>query len=192
LSSRRPWLAAIAALPLAAGLPCLPAKSAEPTLVEDRALLTATVETVDLAARAVLLRSPTGAVATVLAGPEVRNLAQLRPGDRVIVEYYRAVAVQLGAPGAAPEPVQDSAAYRAALGQRPGFVGHDALRMRVTVVAVEGAGSSVTFLDPAQTPHTVAVQAEAMRDFVKALKPGDQVDVAYVEALAVSIAPAER
>jgi hypothetical protein len=41
----------------------------------------------DMSSRQVFLRTPEGTRATVVAGPEVRNLPQLRAGDRVTVAY---------------------------------------------------------------------------------------------------------
>jgi hypothetical protein len=56
------------------------------------------VESVDTSTRQVLLRTPDGARTTVVAGPEVRNLPQLKPGDRVTITYQEAIAVQMAQP----------------------------------------------------------------------------------------------
>ncbi|UFN48446.1 hypothetical protein LPC08_20895 [Roseomonas sp. OT10] len=195
MTSRRLLLATCAALALGTGFGSLArsvAQAAEPAVVEDRVTLLATVETIDMATRTVLLRSLTGGLLTVKAGPEVRNLAQVRPGDRVTVDYYQAVAVQMGAPGSAPPPTVDSGEYRAALGERPAAGAYEATSVRVTVVSIDRATYRVSFLDPGNNLHTVAVRAEPMRNFVRALRPGDQVDIHYVEELAVSIEPAAR
>jgi hypothetical protein len=61
--------------------------------------LTATVETTDMTTREVLLRGEGGRLATVVAGPEVRNLGQVRPGDRVVMEYQEAIAAEIVRPG---------------------------------------------------------------------------------------------
>lgn len=196
MSARRFWLSAVTTLAFGGGLVGSLsndiARAATPAVVEDQVSLFATVESVDLATRAVLLRSPGGVLVTVKAAPAVRNLAQVRAGDQVAVDYYQAVAVQLAAPGAAPPPSRESEAYRAALGERPAAGAYEAIRLRVTILRIDRATSSVTFLDPGNRQHTVTVHAEPMRNFVRALKPGDQVDVDYVEELAVSIEPAGR
>ncbi|MCK8787406.1 hypothetical protein M0638_23840 [Roseomonas sp. NAR14] len=195
MTSRRLLLAACAALALGTGFGGLASsvvQAAGPAMVEDRVTLLATVETIDMATRTVLLRSSSGNLFTVKAGPEVRNLAQVRPGDRVTVDYYQAVAVQMGAPGSAPPPTADSAEYRAALGERPAAGAYEAMSVRVTVVSIDRATYRVSFLDPGNSLHTVVVRAEPMRNFVRTLRPGDQVDIHYVEELAVSIEPAAR
>jgi len=59
----------------------------EPAAVGAAETHTAIVETVDQTARQVLLRGDEGSLHTVPLGPEVRNLAQLRSGDTVTVEF---------------------------------------------------------------------------------------------------------
>ena len=73
-----------------------------PTSVAHTMQLVATVESVDMSTRQVLLQTPDGARATVVAGPEVRNLPQVRAGDSVTVTYQEAIAVQMAQPGTAP------------------------------------------------------------------------------------------
>ncbi len=61
----------------------------------------ATVESVDQQTREVLLRAPDGRTLAVMAGPEVRNLPELKAGDTVRVTYYESVAARLDDPRAA-------------------------------------------------------------------------------------------
>jgi len=61
----------------------------------------ATVESVDQQTREIRLRAPDGRVLAVVAGPEVRNLPELKAGDRVRVTYYESVAARLDDPRAA-------------------------------------------------------------------------------------------
>ncbi len=56
---------------------------------------TAVVQTIDMETRQVLLRTENGRMLTIIAGPEVRNLDQVEPGDRVKATYYESVAVQM-------------------------------------------------------------------------------------------------
>ena len=73
-----------------------------PTAVAHSKQIVATVESVDMDTRQVLLRTPSGVRTTVVAGPEVRNLAQLTSGDRVTITYQEAIAVQMAPPGTLP------------------------------------------------------------------------------------------
>jgi hypothetical protein len=155
--------------------------------------LTATVETVDMTAREVLLRGEGGRLVTVVAGPEVRNLAQVRPGDRVTMDYREAIAVEIVRPGDTRPPVGGAAAaVRAKPGQRPAGMAGEAVRVRVRIDAVDPGAGVVTFTGPRGATRRVAVREPEMRDFVRGLRPGEEVDIVYAEALAVRVEPAAR
>src|SRR5690349_11033863 len=55
----------------------------------------ATVEAVDVATRTVKLKNARGDERTITAGPEVRNLDQIKVGDTVTIEYVEALAIEL-------------------------------------------------------------------------------------------------
>ena len=160
-----------------------------PTSVAHTMQLVATVESVDMSTRQVLLRTPDGARATVVAGPEVRNLPQLRAGDRVTITYQEAIAVEMAQPGSPPPDAAALVAERAALGQLPGGAVRGVVTARVTVVSAAPDGTSVTFIGPSGVRHTADVRDPKMQSFVQHLKPGDQVDVGYAEELAVRVEP---
>jgi hypothetical protein len=188
--------ASLALALLATAAPTAMAQTATPppgAAVSRLTTLTATVETVDMTAREVLLRGEGGRLVTVVAGPEVRNLAQVRPGDRVVMDYQEAIAVEIVRPGDARPPVGGVAgAGRAEPGQRPAGVVGEAVRVRVRIDAVDADAGVVTFTGPRGAARTVAVREPAMRDFVRGLRPGEEVDIAYAEALAVRVEPAAR
>jgi hypothetical protein len=164
----------------------------QPTAVGQTTTVTATVESVDRTTREVLLSTP-NALLTVKAGPEVRNLDQLKSGDRVVVEYAEAVAVALSQPGDPRAPAAAMvAARRAPPGARPGAGVAEAVRVRVAIQSVNAAGTQVTFVGPSGTPRTVTVRDPAMQDFARRLRPGDQVEVAFVEAVVVRVEPMAR
>ena len=56
--------------------------------------VTATVEAIDQKTREVTLKGPKG-TRTFVAGPEVKNLAQVNKGDEVVIEYAQALAMEL-------------------------------------------------------------------------------------------------
>jgi hypothetical protein len=180
--------AALGALLLAALGACQSPPPA-PTQVAHTKQVTATVESVDMSTRQVLLRTPDGARATVVAGPEVRNLEQLRAGDRVNVTYRVAIAVQMAQPGTAPLNAAALVAQRSAPGQLPGGAVGGVITARVTVVSVAPDGTSVTFTGPSGVSHIADVSDPQMQSFVQRLRPGDQVDVGYVNEVAVSVEP---
>ena len=160
-----------------------------PTNVAHTKQLVATVESVDMSTRQVLLRTPDGAHVTVVAGPEVRNLPQLRAGDRVTITYQEAIAVQMAQPGSAPPDAAAVVAQRAPLGQVPGGAVAGIVAARVTVVSVAPDGTSVASIGPRRVLHTADVRDPKIQSFVQRLRPGDQVDVDYANELAVRVEP---
>jgi hypothetical protein len=183
--------AAVGALLLSA-LGACQSPAPPPTSVAHTKQLVATVESVDMSTRQVLLRTPDGARATVVAGPEVRNLPQLRAGDRVTISYQEAIAVQMAQPGSAPPDAAALVAQRAVPGQLPGGAVRGVVAARVTVVSVAPDGTSVTFIGPRRVLHTADVRDPRMQSFVQRLKPGDQVDVRYANELAVRVEPMQQ
>src|SRR3712207_5706550 len=139
--------------------------AAQPAAIIGTEEARATVETVDQQKRTVLLRGPTGALLSVHAGPEVRNLAQVKPGDQVVIRYAEAVAARIVRPGD-PAPESTTSVARAAPGERPAGVVVDNLRERVRIEGVNPATGTVSFIGPDRVPRTVAVRAPAMRDFL--------------------------
>jgi hypothetical protein len=76
-----------AGVTLLAGAGQLHPLAAQPATIAEAIEATAIVESVGQTQRSVLLRGPNGALLILEVGPEVRNLAQVNPGDRVVVHY---------------------------------------------------------------------------------------------------------
>jgi hypothetical protein len=122
-------------------------------------------------------------------GPEVRNLAQVRAGDRVIVEHTEAIAARMARPGEPPVVAAEAEARRPA-GARPGAASADAVRVRVTIDQVFGNGDTVSFTGPTGAKRTVAVRSPEMQAFARRLRPGEQVDVTFLDVVAITVEPA--
>ncbi len=91
--------------------------------------MTATVQSVDLENRMVTLKDSDGRVATYNVAPEVVNLPQVKPGDRVDVSRYEAVAIDVtkAAAGSVPMAKQTTTVARAEEGgasRRAGVADH--------------------------------------------------------------------
>ena len=180
---------ALLAFPLA--LPLLSACASVD--VEQTTTLVGVVETVDPASREVLLRgqagAQSGALLTMIAGRAVQRLNQIRPGDRVTVSYFQAIAAQAVRPLAgAAQPFAGMTIAREA--NRPGG---EVTRVRsgcVTITAVDQATATVSFTAPGGISRTVVAQNPQLQSFVRSLRVGEQVDMVYEEALAISIEPA--
>ena len=72
--------------------------------IEDTVEVSATVEKVDVLNRLLSLKTESGEVVTVEVGPEVQNLVQVRPGDRVVARYRQAIGATISK-DAAGQPV---------------------------------------------------------------------------------------
>jgi hypothetical protein len=138
----------------------------------------ATVETVDPQARQVLLRLPDDSLVTLTVGPDVRNVAQLKPGDHVRARYIEAAVARLASPA---NEASQTALHSGSGGQVQG-VGN--------VVAVDRSRNTVSIQAPHNTVQTITVHDPAMQHLLATLKVGDAVEVAYTEGVAISLDPA--
>ncbi len=153
--------------------------------------LKATVETVDMTDRHVLLRAEDGSLETVTVGPEARNLDQVKPGDHVIIRMRLGVVAQMAPSDGSGEPVaQADIAGRTAQGQRPGGLVGTATRVRVTFNTYDKKSKKVAFTLPSGEQQSTVLKTKAMQDFAAGLKPGDKVDVTFLKSIAIAVVPA--
>jgi Cu/Ag efflux protein CusF len=149
--------------------------------------LIATVERVDVANRTVSLKGWRGNVVKMDVGEGVRNLPQVKVGDRVVVTYAQALALELKKGGSGiRERVERGAAARAAPGERPGAAVGREVKVLADVMVVNMKNQTVTLRGPKQTV-TLKVRDPAQ---FKNITAGDQVEATYTEALALAVKPA--
>jgi hypothetical protein len=153
-----------------------------PTAVTHTEQFVATVVSVDMTTRDVVLSTPDGRQTTVVAGPNVTNLGRLNPGDRLTITINDAIAVQMATPGS--PPVGTGASATAVNGRSINAAA------RVTIVSAATDGTTVTFTGANGVTHTIDVLDPGMQAFVRRLKAGDQVDVAYGAEIVVRLDPA--
>ena len=161
-----------------------------PVEVQDLLEITATVKAVDLATRTVTVSDGAGNDYAIEAGPEVRNLAQVKVGDEVVVSYYSALAAEFKKPGEGVQLQTEAAAARAPVGERPAAVAGQRVTATIVIDSVNAEENTVTFTGP-RGLRTVAVEDPSAQAFIKQLKKGDEVEVTYTEALAISVEPAK-
>jgi hypothetical protein len=139
----------------------------------------------------VTVRGPQGNVVEIEAGPEVRNLPQVKVGDEVVVVYYAALAAEFKEPGTGVQGVSEEVgAGRAAEGERPGAGIGRRVTATVVIDSVDTETNTVSFVGPAGVLRTVDVQDPAAQAFIKELEKGDEVELTYTEAFAISVEPA--
>jgi len=171
---------------------CAPSQPAMTSVSDDRIVtVTAVVESIDMEKRAVLLRGPKGGLQTIFVGDQARNLEQVKAGDRVTIAYREAIAAEIvapGSPGAAPAAVIGG--VRTPQGAMPGGAVGGQVQTRVMIRSVDLDTNTVTFVRPDGLVRVVAVRRPLGQQFIRGLKPGDEVDLTYSEAVAVSVQPA--
>lgn len=152
----------------------------------------ATVVSVDPATRVITLKGEDGRTGAYTAGPEVKNFAQIRAGDKVVVSYYRGIAAQVLPPGSAlsREVNQLDLGATAAPGSKPGAGVGSAIRGTVVVEKIDTKANTLTILKPDGASRTIPIESDEGKAFIRKLKKGDKVDVVYAEALAVEVRPA--
>jgi ribosomal protein L6P/L9E len=195
---KRAVLAVLAALAAAASVHALAQKpdaaSASVTstvpgkgTISNMVRVTASVEAIDVATRSVTLKGPKGDVVTLTVGPEVKNLAQVKVGDRVSVRYAEALTLELKKDGKELRQRSEREASSAAQpGERPGGAAGRQIKVIADVVAVDRKKQVVTLRGPSRTVELKLRDPEQ----IKLIKVGDQIEATYQEAVAVSLEPA--
>ncbi len=152
--------------------------------------VTATVEAIDQATRAVTLKAPSGKPISFTAGPEVKNLAQVKVGDSVVVKYYESLVFELQKPGAAKGVADaEKTTAQAKPGEKPSGKEQVKVRVTATISAIDKTTSYITLVGPKGNAYDVKARDPKVFNEIKV---GDKVDVTYTEALAISVEPAPK
>ena len=147
--------------------------------------VSATVQSIDLKTREVVLKGEDGKTATVVVPEEIANLDKLKVGDTVKTTYAVAIAAQILKPGEQPSMADVSAAKQG---------GGEIVSARQTtavlkVVTVDTAANTVTLTGPRGNTETVKVKRPELQEKLKTLKAGDDVQITFTEATAIQVEP---
>ena len=146
---------------------------------------------VDATTRTVTLKNQDGET-SIVAGPEVKNFAEIKVGDRFDVVYELAVAIELVKvknPGTTSEQVTTSTTT-APQGDKPGMITTNTVTATANVEAIDTVKSTVSLKGPQGNIFKVKVQNP---DLMKDIAVNDQVKVVYTEAIAAVVsAPAKK
>ena len=161
-----------------------PATGQPKVLKENMKTVTATVESIDLATRAVTLKRPDGKVMGLKVGEEVKNLPQVKVGDKVAVTYYESIAAHIIKPGTGPTSGAQQAVATAKPGEKPAGAMVQQVTVVATIEAIDKATQYVTLKGP--EGKTVEVKVNNPKN-LEGVKVGDEVAITYTEAMAVSV-----
>ena len=138
--------------------------------------------------REVSLKTASGKVFEIVAGPEVKNFDQLKVGEKVHVGYVEALSLELKKNGkGARAAKEDAAAVQAAKGEKPGAAAGRTVTVLADVVSVNQKTQMVTLQGP-RGMVDLHVQDPGQ---LKNIKKGDQIEAVYAEAVAVTVEPAK-
>jgi Cu/Ag efflux protein CusF len=162
-----------------------PASSPKGEVVTASVEVTATVTKIDQKTREVTLKTDDGQEYSFVAGDEVKNLAQVKKGDRVTATYTEALAYEVKQVGKTGAEMSAAAAV-APRGAKPAGGVAEQTTVTVKVAAINTKAPSVTFKGP-EGKRTVKVKDPSKLEGVKV---GDTVQITYVEAVGIKVAKA--
>jgi hypothetical protein len=154
--------------------------------VSETVKMTATVVSIDMGSRDLLLIDSQGKMHKVNVSDQARNLDQVKVGDKVNAEYTEAISLQLKKRGTAvgPPASAEEAIIRSPKGMKPGGAVGRKVTAFATVVAVDSKKQLVTLRGPLGNEYDLQVLDPAQ---LAAVKKGDELEVIYTEALAISV-----
>ena len=163
-----------------------------PVQTEKVQTISATVARIDAKQRLVELKKG-DEVRTIQVPAEVRNFDKIKVGDEVAVTYYEGLAAEFKKKGTGtPIGTVDATTGTARMPEgsgRPGAAVGNKVKTTVVIESVDNSAHSVTFTGPAGMTRTVDVVDPKAQKFIAELKKGDEVELTYVEALAVTVEP---
>lgn len=171
------------------------AKEPAPASIEATEEVTATVEAIDVNTRMVVLKASDGAEFALVVGPEVRNLEQVKVGDRVVTRYRESLGAELvrrgDGTGGTESPSVSTTAARAADGAMPSVTSSTQTRQTVRITNVDKKNNIVSFYGSDGLARVLPVHTPQGQQFIADLKAGDEVELTYTEAVAMSVEPAK-
>jgi hypothetical protein len=145
---------------------------------EKAGTMTGTVQAIDLEKRIVTVKGgPKDQVVEIMVDEKVKNLSSVKVGDKVRLQYYASIAYRVLKPGEAKEPIEKVEVKRTAAQARV-----------VTVVAtlhdIDPNTNNIVLKSPGGNLVGVKVKDPKKLENVKV---GDQIEITYSEALAISL-----
>ena len=144
--------------------------------------ITAAIEAIDSKARLVTLKHEDGTLETIQCGPECQRFDALKVGDKVTFRYHESIVYAIAKPGSAPPAA--SAAITRADGTKPGGTMSQQQTAVVTLLEINPSVPSVTVRRADGNKMSFKVEDKKNLEGVKV---GDQVQITYTQALAVSV-----
>lgn len=165
-----------------------------PTVIVDAVEIPlAVVTAVDPTTREVDLRNQEGEITTVVAGPEIRNFAQIKVGDTLNVRMMQALLMEVRPKKTLVKRTEVEAGVALApQGSQPGVATGRRITTTVTIQALDMKKDFVKFTLPDGEVRSTTAKTAAGKELLHTLKVGDQVDVVFTEATGLVMEPAAK
>ena len=147
--------------------------------------ITATVQKIDLPTRTVTLLLEDGTTKTFKVDKSVRNLAQVKAGDKLKISYTEELIVVVGKSKQAPAAAGGTAVGVAPKGAKPGIVMVDTTAVSAKIVSVDAANHTVTLVGPEGNQKTVKLSKKVSN--LNQLKAGEMVDLILTQSLVIEV-----
>lgn len=161
-----------------------PAAAPRGETVMASATVTATVVKVDQKTREVTLKGEDGREVSFVASEDVRNLAQVKPGDVVTATYAEALAYEVKKGGTVVGPATVVGGGAAEPGSRPAAGIARQTTATVIITAIDHKVPSVTFKGPQGNTRTIKVMHP---EKLEGVSVGDTVELTFTEAFAIKV-----
>jgi hypothetical protein len=158
------------------------ADGAPALLLADRFVVDADVIAVDQATRKVTLKSSDGQTTIVTAGPEIKNLAQVKAGDKVRTQYSQALTLVLKKGGGMRSKTESSDSSAAAPGQKPAAAVMREVHFVADITQLDAKTGAVTLKGPEGRTLDVKLKDPSVLEGYAA---GDQVEGTFLQVLAI-------
>jgi hypothetical protein len=184
--------ASLVALTFAAAPP--PALSASKTVENSvqSETATVTVKSLDMATRQMVAVSPSGEVFAMQVPAQVRNLSQVKVGDKIRATHTVETEIMISGPNTPlPPDAEATLSARAAKGELPaGVVAHHIV-VTGAVLGIDMANHTLKVVNPqGGQVHTITVRRADRQKAMANLKVGDKITAFVTESVLISVQPA--
>ena len=153
------------------------------------ATVTATVMKINHETREVTVKAEDGEEHTFVASEDVKNLAQVKPGDVITATYGEALAYEVKKGGQVADVATVVGGGAAAPGSRPAGGIARQTTATVLITAIDPKAPSVTFKGPQGNTRTIKVLHP---EKLEGVSVGDTVELTFTEAFAVKVEAAPK
>lgn len=147
----------------------------------------ATVKSVNLQKRTLVLSLPEGTTTTYKVSELVRNLNQVKPGDKIKARYSQTVAFELREPTAEEKKLGSSKVGGIARAPQGGLPAGAALNAGMTIVTIESVNKAKEQLTIKLQDGTLATVQARYPENLALVKKGQTAVITYSESLIAGV-----